>query len=184
MAAGSFCLAFDAGGPALGLYSWCSRIGHPLFTYGDQGLFLRRSTFEWIGGFAPIPLLEDVEIQARLRARGRFVKVRVPVVISARRFQARGAVRQQVIDALLVLAFRAGADPAALARLYAGGDAPAALAAKILFRRMPKDQAARDQWTKHRAFCSWCLLSAAATFAVLPLVWSEAREALRELEGR
>lgn len=139
VAAGSFCLAFDAGGPALGLYAWCSRIGHPLFTYGDQGLFLRRSTFERIGGFAPIPLLEDVEIQERLRAWGRFVKVQVPVVTAARRFQARGAVRQQVVNGLLVLAFRAGADPAALERLYAGGCGPAALVAKILLRRVSEE---------------------------------------------
>ncbi len=39
----------------------------------------------------------------------------------------------------------------------------------------------RDQWTEHRAFCSWCLLAAAATFATVPLVLPEARDALRRL---
>ena len=55
-----------------------------------------------------------VEIQGRLRSRGRFVKVRVPVVTSARRFQAHGLLRQQAINALLLLAFHAGERPAAL----------------------------------------------------------------------
>lgn len=119
VAAGSFRLAFDAGGPVLRFSSWCSRFNHPIFTYGDQGLFLRGATFERIGGYAPIPLFEDVEIQGRLRALGRFVKVAVPATTSARRFQTRGAVRQQVVNALLLSAFRAGVSPAALARLYA-----------------------------------------------------------------
>ncbi len=42
-------------------------------------------------------------------------------------------------------------------------------------------QAARltvDQWTKHKAFCFWCLLAAAATFAALPLAIPEALAAL------
>lgn len=141
--AGSFCLAFDAGGPWLRLYSRCSRLNHTLSTYGDQGLFLCRSTFERIGGYAPIPLLEDVEIQGRLRARGRFVKVPVPAVTSARRFQARGAVRQQVVNGLVVLAYRSGARPEALARLYARGLGPAAVAAELLRRARRRDQAVR-----------------------------------------
>ena len=36
-----------------------------------------------------------------------------------------------------------------------------------------------DQWTKHRAFCFWCLLAAAATFAAAPLVVPEAMAAMR-----
>lgn len=42
-------------------------------------------------------------------------------------------------------------------------------------------QAARltvDQWTKHRAFCSWCLVAAGATFAVVPAVIPELRASL------
>ncbi len=42
-------------------------------------------------------------------------------------------------------------------------------------------QAARltvDQWTKHKAFCFWCLLAAGATFAALPLAVPEALSAL------
>ena len=48
-------------------------------------------------------------------------------------------------------------------------------------------QAARltvDQWTKHKAFCFWCLLAAAATFAALPLAVPEALAALGQLRKK
>lgn len=61
---------------------------------------------------------------------------------------------------------------------------PLGLAAKAVADAGTAAKLSVDQWTKHRAFCSWCLLSAAATFAVLPLVWPEAREALHELRSR
>lgn len=118
VAAGSFRLRFHPTSPLLDLFALCSRIRHPLFTYGDQGLFLRRSTFEAIGGFAPLPLFEDVEIQRRLRRAGRFVKLPAPVLTSARRYRARGVLRQQTLNLALVLAFHAGVGPERLASLY------------------------------------------------------------------
>ncbi|MEO6870587.1 MAG: vitamin K epoxide reductase, partial [Chthoniobacterales bacterium] len=41
-----------------------------------------------------------------------------------------------------------------------------------------------DQWTKHKAFCSWCLLAAATTFAALPLAVPEALAALKSLRKK
>ncbi|MGH9691637.1 MAG: hypothetical protein ACRD4C_11235 [Candidatus Acidiferrales bacterium] len=38
-----------------------------------------------------------------------------------------------------------------------------------------------NEWREHRAFCFWCLLASAATFASVPLVILEARRALRRL---
>jgi Vitamin K epoxide reductase family len=38
-----------------------------------------------------------------------------------------------------------------------------------------------DQWVQHRAFCSWCLMAAASTFAVIPAVLPELRAALRTI---
>jgi hypothetical protein len=60
---------------------------------------------------------------------------------------------------------------------------PLTLAAKAA---LDAGQAARltvEQWTKHRAFCFWCLTAEAATFATLPLTWSEARAALARLRA-
>jgi hypothetical protein len=58
---------------------------------------------------------------------------------------------------------------------------PLGLAAKALVDAAQAARLSRDQWTKHRAFCSWCLLAAGVTFATLPLTWPEAREALGRL---
>jgi rSAM/selenodomain-associated transferase 2 len=118
VAAGSFYLAFDRDDPWLAAYSFCSRINHLLFTYGDQGLFLRRAVFQEIGGFREIPIMEDVEIQRRLRRRGRFIKLDLPVVTSARRFVHRGPVRQQMMNMALLALYRLGMEPARIKRLY------------------------------------------------------------------
>jgi rSAM/selenodomain-associated transferase 2 len=116
--AGSFCLRFDHQSPFLRLYARFSRINHILFTYGDQGLFMTRRVFEQVGGFAELPLMEDVEIQKSLRRIGRFVKIRHPVVTSARRFLANGIIRQQLLNTGLVLLYHAGVSPIRLKRFY------------------------------------------------------------------
>lgn len=119
VAGGCFRLAFDRDDPWLRTYSFFSRINHPLFTYGDQGLFVRREVLQRIGGFREMPILEDVEIQDRLRRAGRFVKLRHPVVTSARRFVRYGPVRQQALNVGIVLLYNLGVPPARLKRLYA-----------------------------------------------------------------
>lgn len=61
---------------------------------------------------------------------------------------------------------------------------PVALAAKTGFDAASAAKLTLDQWAKHRAFCSWCLIAAGATFAMAPLVYPEAREAAKVLTGR
>lgn len=116
--AGSFRLEFKSDSRALRFYAAFSQLNLPLFTFGDQGLFLRRSTFQAINGFQEYPILEDVEIQRRLRAHGKFRKSRLPVVTSSRRFTKVGPVRQQLLNALILTAYYGGASPFALAKLY------------------------------------------------------------------
>lgn len=58
---------------------------------------------------------------------------------------------------------------------------PLALAGKAVADATQAAKLSVDQWVKHRAFCSWCLLAAASTFAVLPMVWPEARAAARTI---
>jgi rSAM/selenodomain-associated transferase 2 len=118
--AGSFRLAFDVKHPLLSLYAWCSHANTKLTTYGDQGLFVRRATFERVGGFKQMPLLEDLEIQSRLRPLGQFVKLELAVTTSSRRFLRRGIVKQQVLNIVIVLAYHLGVSPKILARWYAG----------------------------------------------------------------
>jgi hypothetical protein len=85
--------------------------------YGDQALFVRREVFERLGGFAPVPLFEDVEFSCRLRRAGRLRRIGVPVEVSGRRFMARPAYYALVMNVLPVL-YRLGVRPATLERMY------------------------------------------------------------------
>lgn len=60
---------------------------------------------------------------------------------------------------------------------------PLTLAAKATGDAVMAAKLTVDQWTKHKAFCLWCLTAAAATFVTVPLVVPEARIAWRELTG-
>ena len=58
---------------------------------------------------------------------------------------------------------------------------PLALAAKAGVDALQAGKLTYDQWAKHKAFCIWCLVAAAATFATVPLVIGEAAAAARQL---
>jgi rSAM/selenodomain-associated transferase 2 len=90
-------------------------LGRP---YGDQGLFLRRRIFEASGGFADLPLLEDHELVARLRRRGRIAVSEVPATTSGRRWKELGVVRTTLINQWILAAYAFGVAPDRLARLY------------------------------------------------------------------
>lgn len=60
---------------------------------------------------------------------------------------------------------------------------PLALAAKTLADSLAAAKLTVDQWTKHKAFCFWCLLAAATSIATLPLSIPEARESWRRFRN-
>jgi GT2 family glycosyltransferase len=64
------------------------------FMYGDQCQFMRRTTFEAIGGFPEIPLMEDVEMSRALNRTGRVVRINLRAVTSSRRLLEKGILRQ------------------------------------------------------------------------------------------
>ncbi len=118
VAGGCFRLQFDAVHPLLRFYCWFTRFPGRFFHFGDQGFFVRREVFWKMGGFYPLPFLEDVDFLRRLRQYGEFAALPVPVVTSARRFLQRGVLRQQLVNILLVTLFELGVSPESLARLY------------------------------------------------------------------
>lgn len=115
---GTFSLRFDSPHPLLRAYAWFTRFRPRLFHYGDQGIFVRRATFERLGGFREMALMEDVDFLRRLRRVGSSVLLPVPVTTSARRFLARGLVRQQALNATLVSLYALGMSAEVLARWY------------------------------------------------------------------
>lgn len=58
---------------------------------------------------------------------------------------------------------------------------PLALAAKVAVDALQAGRLTVDQWTRHQAFCGWCLLAAGLTFATVPQPIPEARAAWRTL---
>ena len=88
--------------------------------YGDQGIFVRRDVFERMGGFADVPLMEDVELVRRLRRYGRLFFTALPVVTSARRWERDGWLRRSLANMTLASRYMLGASPSALARCYFG----------------------------------------------------------------
>ncbi|MBC7918570.1 MAG: TIGR04283 family arsenosugar biosynthesis glycosyltransferase [Rhodoferax sp.] len=64
---------------------------------GDQAIFVRRDTFESLGGFATIPLMEDIELCKRLRALAWPACLHARVQTSGRRWDERGALRTMLL---------------------------------------------------------------------------------------
>lgn len=93
-----------------------SRIGGTL--YGDQSIFVRHQTFRQLGGFADLPLMEDIEFSKRLRRSGRVVVLDPPMLSSGRRHAKNGAWRSSLQNAALILMYKCGASPERLHQIY------------------------------------------------------------------
>jgi len=120
VAGGSFTLVFDVDNFWLRFYAFSSTIDWLCFRYGDQGIFVRRSIFEAMGGYAEVPLMEDIDLMRRMPRYGqRFLIRHYPVTTSARRFLEHGVVRQEALNVALVGLWFLGIKPQTLAKWYA-----------------------------------------------------------------
>jgi rSAM/selenodomain-associated transferase 2 len=86
--------------------------------WGDQAQFIRREAFLEVGGFREIPLMEDLDLAARMRRRGKVVLLGTRALTSGRRFARLGVLRTMIMNWILIAAFRCGVDPERLARIY------------------------------------------------------------------
>ncbi|NND44507.1 MAG: glycosyltransferase family 2 protein, partial [Xanthomonadales bacterium] len=68
---------------------------------GDQGLFVRRSMLEAAGGFADLPLMEDLALCKRLRRKSRPKVLSPPLETSTRRWEQGGIARTVILMWLL-----------------------------------------------------------------------------------
>jgi rSAM/selenodomain-associated transferase 2 len=98
--AGAFDLSIDKAGLSFRIIEFGANLRAHMthLLYGDQGMFLRKEIFSRIGGFADIPLMEDMEISLRLRKLGRIIFVKPPIKASARRWLEEGAVHTTLRD--------------------------------------------------------------------------------------
>jgi len=87
--------------------------------YGDQAQFFIRSYFEELSGYAPLPIMEDVEIMRRIRKRNEPVAViDAPVSTSARRWESEGMYRCTLRNVLLRFLYGAGVSAQTLSHWY------------------------------------------------------------------
>jgi rSAM/selenodomain-associated transferase 2 len=85
--------------------------------YGDQAMFVRADVFRSLGGFAPVELMEDLELSRRLQKVGHIRTVPRSVRVSGRRFVARPVFFTFVVNVFPLL-YRLGVSPSTLSALY------------------------------------------------------------------
>jgi rSAM/selenodomain-associated transferase 2 len=86
--------------------------------YGDQGLLIRCSFFEELGGFPDYPVMEDVALSRAIQRNGTLTRLPSPLLVSARRWKKEGPARNYARNIGLISAYLAGVSPHTLARWY------------------------------------------------------------------
>lgn len=85
---------------------------------GDQGIFVIRQAFDAVGGYPPLPLMEDVALSAALRRRQKPACLPRLLQTSGRRWEQRGVWRTVLRMWALRLAFALGVPAERLAPYY------------------------------------------------------------------
>ncbi|MCG3776985.1 MAG: Poly-beta-1,6-N-acetyl-D-glucosamine synthase [Nitrospira sp.] len=98
------------------MMNWRSRLSG--LATGDQALFVRRSIFEQMGGFADMQLMEDIEFSRRLKRKGATAALTATVTTSSRRWEQQGFLRTILLMWTLRFLYWAGVSPSHLAHWY------------------------------------------------------------------
>ncbi len=97
------------------LVAWrCRAMGLP---YGDQGLLIARRFYDRLGGYPPLPLMEDVDMARRI-GRRRLVALAPRAVTSAARYRREGYLPRALRNIACQSLWRLGAPDALVRRLY------------------------------------------------------------------
>jgi rSAM/selenodomain-associated transferase 2 len=119
VAGGNFTLRFGGGdrfSRVLGrMYALQRRFG---VYYGDSSIWVRREAFEYLGGFKPLPVMEDYDFVRRLEHSAKTRCLPGPAWTSARRWEGLGLPRTVASWVVIRWLFIAGASPRRLAALY------------------------------------------------------------------
>ncbi|MCW2236968.1 TIGR04283 family arsenosugar biosynthesis glycosyltransferase [Azospirillum canadense] len=117
--AGYFRLRFDTPNPAARrverLAGWRARaLGLP---YGDQGLLIARGFYGSLGGFRPLPLMEDVEFVRRV-GPARLRELPVEALTSAARYERDGWLARPLRNMACLTLYAVGVPPRIIRTLY------------------------------------------------------------------
>lgn len=87
--------------------------------FGDQSLLIARTLYGRIGGYRPLPLMEDVDLVERL-GRRRLHCLPAAAVTSAERYRRDGYLSRGLRNLLCFALYRAGVPSARLTAFYSG----------------------------------------------------------------
>jgi rSAM/selenodomain-associated transferase 2 len=118
-AAAAFRFALDDDGMMPRLLEWLVALRCFLFAlpYGDQGLLISRKLYRELGGFRPMPLMEDVDLMRRLKRR-QLVMMQSRAVTSSSRYRSEGYVARSLRNLCCMVLFFLRVPTRVLARLY------------------------------------------------------------------
>jgi rSAM/selenodomain-associated transferase 2 len=85
--------------------------------YGDQGLLISRRLYEEVGGYGPLPLMEDVDLVRRI-GRLRLDVLAADAITSPARWRRDGWARRSGRNLLCLTLYRSGLSAERVARLY------------------------------------------------------------------
>ena len=85
--------------------------------YGDQGLLISRDLYNRLGGFRPLPLMEDVDLVRRLKRR-ELVMLKSRAVTSGERYRRQGYLARSLRNLGCMLLYYLRVPPRVLARIY------------------------------------------------------------------
>ncbi len=86
-------------------------------TYGDQGLLIARRFYDELGGFRPLPLMEDLDLIRRI-GRKRLAMLNTAAVTSAARYRKQGYILRPLRNLLCLMLYFLGAPMQLIFRLY------------------------------------------------------------------
>jgi len=98
------------------MMNWRSRLSG--IATGDQALFVRRPVFEQMGGFADMPLMEDIDFSRRLKRKGATAALTATVTTSFRRWERHGPLRTILLMWALRFLYWIGISPSHLLEWY------------------------------------------------------------------
>jgi len=117
---GAFRQRIEATGVLYRMLEWgnAARVRWRGLPYGDQAIFMRKKTFDQLGGFPVSKLMEDLLLMRAFKLLSSPVLLPGPVYVHPRRWQQHGVVRQTLKNWFLLSAHALGVAPDRLAGLY------------------------------------------------------------------
>ena len=117
---GCFHIGFDYNGPFMGCNTYLSnRRAKNGIAFGDQGIWVKKTVFEEMGGFPDLPIMEDYEFSLRMKTRGLPIcQLEGTIITSGRRYEKKCPLITMWQMFYLRCLYRRGTDIQEIARRY------------------------------------------------------------------